>query len=93
MPRVDPGSAGNSYLVYKLIINEGNHGADGELGDDPWLGGIDSRRPVPSTEIKRLRSWFVRGDPMPPFGHIQPIETRAVVRWILGGAPTHVCVN
>ncbi len=93
MPRLEPGNAGNSYLVYKLLVQESNHPAAGETVDapDPWLGGIAPSGPPPREELSRLRAWFVRGEPMPLGGHLEPDEMRAIVRWILQGAPTPDC--
>ena len=95
MPRVDPGSAGNSYLVYKLLVNRDNHPDPGEAesDSDPWLGGISSPGPSSSLEIDRLRSWFVRGKPMPMNGHLEPNQMRSVVRWVLQGAPVTFCAD
>jgi hypothetical protein len=93
MPRLEPGNAGNSYLVYKLLVHAGNHPATGETLDapDPWLGGMAPPGPPPLAELSRLRSWFVRGEPMPLGGHLGPDEMRAIVRWVLQGAPTADC--
>jgi len=92
MPRVDPGNAGNSYLVYKLLINGANHPATGEtLDDDPWLGGLPPPGPPSWQELSRLRSWFVQGEPMPRGGHLSSGQMRSVVRWILQGAETPAC--
>ncbi len=61
MPVIDPGRPDNSYLMYKLLI-----------GSEPYipLAGEDcppdDRCEVPAAdELERLRSWFVRGEPMP----------------------------
>jgi len=95
MPRVDPGNAGNSYLVYKLLVNLGNHPSGGEdsPADDPWLAGLSSPGPASADEISRLRNWFVRGEPMPPNGSLATVEMRAIVRWILRGAAVSMCVD
>lgn len=91
MARIDPGNAGNSYLVYKLLVNPGNHPEAGEEGKDPWLGGLSSPGPPPREELERLRSRFVRGEPMPLGGQLRPDEMRSIVRWILQGANTPEC--
>ncbi len=91
MPRIDPGNAGNSYLVYKLLVNPDNHPGQEERGDDPWLGGLPPPGPAPVEELSRLRSWFVRGEPMPPQANLSPDEMRAIVRWIMQGAPAPDC--
>jgi len=61
MPIIDPGRPDNSYLMYKLLI-----------GPEPYapVAGEDcppdERCDVPAAEeLERLRSWFVRGEPMP----------------------------
>ena len=93
MPRVDPGNAGNSYLVYKLLVNARNHPESGEDEGvpDPWLGGMSPAGPPSLDELSRLRSWFVRGDPMPIDGRLVPGEMRAIVRWVLQGAHMPAC--
>lgn len=91
MPRLDPLNAGNSYVVYKLLVNEANHPGQGEAGDDPWLGGLAPPGPPPSEELERLRRWFVQGEPMPPGGRLRPEEMRSLVRWILRGAEIRAC--
>jgi hypothetical protein len=93
MPRIDPGNAANSYLVYKLLIHPQNHPGlhDGDT-PDPWLGGLTPSGPPSYDELSRLRSWFVHGEPMPLEGHLSAHETRAIVRWIIHGAPTSDCL-
>jgi hypothetical protein len=95
MPRLDPGNAGNSYLVYKLLVNPENHPDEVDVAEepDPWLGGITPPASPSLDELERLRSWFVRGEPMPLNAHLLPNETRAVVRWILLGAPVSSCAD
>ncbi|MCL2822594.1 MAG: hypothetical protein FWD57_01260 [Polyangiaceae bacterium] len=103
MPRLDPTNAGNSYVVYKLLVNPANHpggggqpdvdptDADPAEGPDPWLGGLTPIDGPPVDEISRLRSWFVTGEPMPLTGHLSPSEMRSIVRWILQGANMPEC--
>ena len=91
MPRLDPFNAGNSYMVYKLLVNDANHPGEDETGDDPWLGGLPPPGPPPQDELDRLRAWFVQGQPMPPEDSLRPEEMRSLVRWILRGAETHAC--
>lgn len=93
MPRLDPGNPGNSYVVYKLLVNPNNHPATGETLDEPdrWLGELPPPGPPSLQEISRLRSWFVRGEPMPLGGQLHPDEMRSLVRWVLGGAQTPAC--
>lgn len=61
MPIIDPGRPDNSYLMYKLLVGpEPYQPAAGE--DCP----PNARCDVPAAEeLDRLRSWFVRGEPMP----------------------------
>jgi hypothetical protein len=54
MPLIDPRNPGNSYLLYKLIINPLNHHRPG--------GALD---PQLEAEIGRLRATVVSGLPMP----------------------------
>lgn len=61
MPILDPGRPDNSYLMYKLLIGpepyapvEGDACPPGDRCDMPA-----------AAELERLRSWFVRGEPMP----------------------------
>jgi hypothetical protein len=92
MPRIDPRNAGNSYVVYKLLVNPMNHPPAEEPGvADPWLGGVRPPGSPPSAELSRLRRAFVRGEPMPPDGALQPAQMRAIVRWILQGAEVTEC--
>ena len=93
MPRLDPGNPGNSYLVYKLLVNPNNHPATGETMDepDPWLGGLPPAGPPPLDELSRLRGWFVQGEPMPPNSSLRPDQMRSVIRWIMQGAETPEC--
>lgn len=93
MPRLDPGNPGNSYLVYKLLVNPANHPVAGETSDepDPWWGGLPPPGPPPPEELSRLRAWFVQGVPMPPGGSLSPAQMRAVVRWVMQGAETPAC--
>jgi hypothetical protein len=91
MPLLDPGQPGNSYLFYKLLLSERSH----------WLSDSDpavcnSRYQVPlgptcltpeDSESVRLREWFVRGDPMPPWGTaLFRADLREIQRFIAGGA-------
>lgn len=83
MPRIDPGNAGNSYLLYKILIHD-------ELAAE--LPGL-----APG-ETERLRSGFVVGLPMPALTHvevdgtpneatpIQPSDAVELSTWIAAGA-------
>ena len=69
MPRIDPGSPGNSYLMYKLLRSPKNF----ELTGNSDVCVTAHRVPLPDgqclppseAESARLREWFVRGQPMP----------------------------
>lgn len=93
MPLVDPGSPGNSYLVYKLLVKPGNHPPAGDVAGepDPWLGGLPPPGAPALDELTRLRRAFVVGDPMPIDANLRPEEMRAIVRWIAQGAETPEC--
>jgi hypothetical protein len=95
MPRLDPGNPGNSYVIYKLLVNPNNHPAPGQTMDppDPWLGPLPAADPAPAEEITQLRHRFVRGEPMPPEGQLMPKEMRSVIRWLLSGAATPSCTT
>ena len=93
MPRIDPGSPGNSYLMYKLLRSPKNF----ERANNPDVCATDHRVPVPdgqcvppsAAESARLRDWFVRGQPMPlkqdlPYTRDQLVDLQ---RWIAAGAP------
>jgi hypothetical protein len=90
MPIIDPGFAANSYALYKLLRNMDNFvDADGQ----PCT--TEHRVPAPAgdclefarQESTRLREWFVRGDPMPPAGHVNRQAVARLARWIAAGAP------
>ena len=90
MPLIDPGNPGNSYLVYKLLINPLNHPrSDGALPG--WL----------DDELGRLRNAFAIGLPMPaqsasspasglasddPDGVLSHQHAEAIAAWIANGA-------
>jgi hypothetical protein len=92
MPRIDPGSPGNSYLIYKLLRNPKNF----ELADNPDVCVTAHRVPLadgqclpPSeAESARLRDWFVRGQPMPLKQDLRYTRDQLVdlQRWIAAGA-------
>jgi hypothetical protein len=92
MPRIDPGSPGNSYLMYKLLRNPRHF----ERADNPDPCVTAYRVPLPegeclplsAAESARLRDWFLRGQPMPlkpdlPFTRDQLSDLQ---RWIAAGA-------
>jgi len=83
MPLIDPSNPGNSFLLYKLIINARNYEA-------PSLGGGDD-------EFMRLRSGAIAGMPMPaalgpdtnqlgPDARESERELRIISAWIAAGA-------
>lgn len=88
MPIFDPGNAGNSYALYKAIINGANR----------WDEGA-----APSAdEVARLRASAIVGLAMParrPPNHMDVDDTRRntqqaldnVSLWLQQGAPTHAC--
>jgi hypothetical protein len=80
MALIDPGSPGDSYLLYKLLRNPKNYDACDPSGQGgPFCTAASdlksSHRVLPlrnhqslrpsDDELTRLREWFVRGDPMP----------------------------
>jgi hypothetical protein len=92
MPRIDPGSPGNSYLLYKLLRTASHYAR----ATDPDACISDHRVALPEgqclppseAESARLRDWFLRGQPMPlkqdlPYNRDQLITLQ---RWIAGGA-------
>jgi hypothetical protein len=92
MPRIDPASPGNSYLLYKLLANDRF-----SAGADPCATRYNA--PVPAdcaaashAEIQRLRATLVRGAPMPlgpdgPRERLDDADLATLVDWIAGGAP------
>jgi hypothetical protein len=76
------GNAGNSYLLYKLLVNP-------TLVLDP---------PLDAAEANRLRSAFVTGAPMPDAPGpknalvvLKPADVATLRDWVLERAPTHAC--
>jgi hypothetical protein len=94
MPIVAPGSAANSYLVYKLLISDRGFPSC----DTPGCARFQSPDapehcpPLAGAERERLRDWFVRGEPMPPDGpttshpDLDCSSFRALVRFVDAGA-------
>lgn len=93
MPRVDPGNPGNSYLMYKLLIHEGNYPNALEADDTsrPWVGDLPPDTAAPVGDIEYLRRSFVQGTPMPMQGSLRPSEMRALMTWIGQGASVKDC--
>jgi hypothetical protein len=88
MPIIDPGNPGNSYLLYKVLINRS----------------IPAAAVAPTEELARLRSAVVVGNPMPieeypddpatpehDGGGLSLDELDLVRRWIAAGAPAPSC--
>jgi len=80
MPHVDPGNAGNSYLLYKILITD--EYATSAAGKSLAAG-----------EIDRLRASVVVGLPMPPSAiYSYPLTSlESLSAWIVSGARTPVC--
>jgi hypothetical protein len=78
MPLIDPGSPGNSYLLYKLLVSP-SYAASAAAPD--------------AAEIERLRASVVVGMPMPPAGgEPVPLDALEVLSgWIASGADAHAC--
>jgi hypothetical protein len=90
MPIIDPGRPDNSYLMYKLLIGTAPY----ELAPGAACpAGERCEAPEPA-EIARLRTWFVRGEPMPYLGEAEQFvhhdELRAIQTFIAEG---DACAN
>jgi hypothetical protein len=92
MPVIHPGSAANSYLVYKLLAKPENYEVDGceTIHEVPVVGGCAAPG---SEELARLRQHFVRLDPMPPEDRRVPSldAIRTLVRFVDAGARLDSC--
>jgi hypothetical protein len=89
MPRIDPGNPGNSYLLYKLVVNPFNYYNDNGIVE-----------PQLDASIRRLRASVVVGLPMPtetaggalglelmdPTGALSFTRLQAISAWIAHGA-------
>jgi hypothetical protein len=92
MPIVAAASPGNSYLVYKVLVND-----HADSRSDPCWSRYSA--PVPSdcretwdADVQRLRERFVFGAPMPLDAsgagtRLDNDALRTIVDWIAGGAP------
>lgn len=94
MPVIEPGSAANSYLAYKLLRNPENFRGP-ERCQSAYrvaLPAGDCLAPD-ARERERLREWFVRLDPMPPVGGVVgSLEgLRLIVGFIDQGADVGGC--
>ncbi len=86
VPVIDPNRPSNSYLLYKLLRKPENFGGDScntRYVDLPLANGECLYR---DDESKRLREWFVRGDPMPRGSAVDMKSLREIQAWIRGGA-------
>lgn len=99
MPIIDPYRPENSYLLYKLLIGPSVYGPSlGEIQDCASAYSVavpseamGARCLEPSeAELERLRTWFVRGDRMPPPDvdelYVFRREVRDVMSFIRAGA-------
>jgi hypothetical protein len=94
MPIIDPGKPGNSYLLYKLLRRPQNFfqrfDDAGDTCRTEHLAPLPNDACLPPTpeESRRLREWFVRGEPMPlnEAAEINVQHLRDIQRWIAAGA-------
>jgi hypothetical protein len=92
MPVIDPGRPGNSYLVYKLLVNQALWRRE-ECRSAHWVA-LAGQCPAPSrAELRRLEDWFVLGQPMPPTGvpALGRSDLELLQSWIAQGALTEQC--
>jgi hypothetical protein len=80
MPQIEPGNAGNSYLLYKMLIG-------------PIYERSSAAADIAPGELDRLRASVVVGLPMPPYDFFAIPETGvdALSTWIATGAQTPAC--
>jgi hypothetical protein len=80
MPQIDPGNAGNSYLLYKMLIGS-------------IYAGSAAADKLAEGELDRLRASVVVGLPMPPYDlyAIPEAGVDALSTWISTGAQTPAC--
>jgi hypothetical protein len=84
MPLIDPGSPGNSYVIYKILINERLWETTEESAYAAF--GLGDLRPS-AEELARLRGFVSIGEPMPLDGKLSPTDVRFLQTWIAQGAP------
>ena len=88
MPLVDRGRPGNSYLLYKVLVNPANYRGSCETIHRVRLDGCVT---FPSEAAARLRAAFVWGEPMPFDTNETPSldvdGLRLLSDWIARGAP------
>jgi hypothetical protein len=85
MPILDPGSPGNSYLIYKLLAN---------YQTKPEVPFLDTPPGGEAPEVRRVRTTLIAGMPMPPSGseaYLRDGEIEWLAEWLLQGAPTKTC--
>lgn len=100
MPLIDPFRPDNSYLLYKLLVGASVYGPSVGDAEDcetasaysvalaPGATAPGCFEPPPG-ELERLKSWFVRGEAMPPAdvpAFFFRREARALSEFIRGGA-------
>ena len=80
MPQIEAGNAGNSYLLYKMLISPIYARSEAAVGIAPG-------------ELDRLRASVVVGLPMPPYDlyAIPDASVDALSTWIATGAHTPTC--
>jgi len=86
MPIIDPERPDNSYLLYKLLLNEEAYLPSDE---DDCLPPVVCEAPDPA-ELQRLRAWFLRGSAMPASPGPIPVrhaEVAMLETFIEAGAP------
>jgi hypothetical protein len=80
LPIIDPGNPGNSYLLYKLLVNPRNFGSEHEQCSTRFRAPTNGTCLPPSgDERRRLLEGFVLLDPMPPapysLGSLEDLRT------------------
>lgn len=92
MPLIAPASSGNSYLLYKLLVNERFPTGEPRCATRYDLPLAADCAASFAAERERLRAWFVRGSPMPltedgPGPRLSIADLATLERWISAGAP------
>ena len=90
MARIDPGSPGTSYLLYKLLLRDDGYAPAGDVALPPPLvpPPLDGEPAPTAVDVQALRETFVLGQPMPPEGPAPGLErVRVLQAWIASGAP------
>jgi hypothetical protein len=88
MPIIDPERPDNSYLLYKLLLRPEAYEPSPGVADD-CAAATPCDAPDPA-ELERLRTWFVRGSPMPATepgqSFVHHAEAALLERYIVTGA-------